>query len=392
MLHDVRFDGRPVLHRGSCAEMIVPYGEPHPMHAWRTYFDAGEYGLGACTNSLELGCDCVGEIRYLDAHLVDRGGRPRTLANAICLHEEDAGLLLKHSDELAGRVEVRSARRFVVNSMVTVGNYDYAFRWYLGLDGSIECEVQLHGVVSTMALAPGEQPVGQHDRRPRPRRAEPPALLLLPPRSRRRRDAQQRARGRVRAGARRAPRTRSATRSARACTPLASESEARRDSDERAARVWHVVNPGAAQRPRRRDRLSPGAAARRLDDARAARTRASRARAGFAAPHALGHAATTRRSGIPSGRYPYGTRETIGLPQWSEADRPLEETDVVLWYTVGTTHFVRPEDWPIMPVARVRASGSSPSGSSTATRRSTSRRRMPATAGVPCGLDLAGDR
>jgi len=25
---------------------------------------------------------------------------------------------------------------------------------------------------------------------------------------------------------------------------------------------------------------------------------------------------------------------------------------VVLWYTVGTTHFVRPEDWPIMPVAR----------------------------------------
>ena len=36
----------PVLHRASCAEMIVPYGEPHPMHSWRTYFDAGEYGLG----------------------------------------------------------------------------------------------------------------------------------------------------------------------------------------------------------------------------------------------------------------------------------------------------------------------------------------------------------
>ena len=44
--------------------------------------------------------------------------------------------------------------------MVTVGNYDYAFRWYLHLDGSIECEVQLHGIVSTMALAPGEQPAG----------------------------------------------------------------------------------------------------------------------------------------------------------------------------------------------------------------------------------------
>ena len=160
VLHDVRFDDRPVLHRASCSEMIVPYGEPRLDHAWRTYFDAGEYGLGGCVNSLALGCDCVGEIRYLDAHLVDREGRPRAVPNAICLHEEDAGLLWKHSDELAGRVEVRRARRLVVNSMVTVGNYDYAFRWNLHLDGSIECEVQLHGIVSTMALSPGEQPLG----------------------------------------------------------------------------------------------------------------------------------------------------------------------------------------------------------------------------------------
>ena len=26
------------------------------------------------------------------------------------------------------------------------------------------------------------------------------------------------------------------------------------------------------------------------------------------------------------------------------------DTDVVLWYTFGVTHFVRPEDWPVMPV------------------------------------------
>ncbi|MDX6599460.1 MAG: primary-amine oxidase [Gaiellales bacterium] len=349
VLHDVRFDGRPVLHRASCAEMIVPYGEPHPMHAWRTYFDAGEYGLGACTNSLALGCDCVGEVRYLDAHLVDRAGRPRALPNAICLHEEDAGLLWKHSDELAGRVEVRRARRFVLNSMVTVGNYDYAFRWYLDLDGSIECEVQLHGIVSTMALAPGEEPVGstvvdrglaapnhQHffcfrldldvdgvansvrevEAEPMPAGPENPLGNAF--------------RAHV--------------------TPLARESLARRDSDERAARVWHVVNPN------RRNALG-GEVGYRLVPQHGVTTMLAQPdarvsqRAGFAR-HTLWVTRHDEAERHPSGRYPYGQTETVGLPQWSEADRPLDDCDVVLWYTVGTTHFVRPEDWPIMPVAR----------------------------------------
>ena len=378
VLHDVRFDGRPVLHRASCAEMIVPYGEPHAMHAWRTYFDAGEYGLGACTNSLALGCDCVGEIRYLDAHLVDRGGRPRAVRNAICLHEEDAGLLWKHRDELAGRVEVRRARRFVVNSMVTVGNYDYAFRWYLHLDGSIECEVQLHGIVSTMALAEGERPAGssivdrglaapnhQHffcfrldldvdgagnsvrevESEPVPDGPGNPLGNAF--------------RARV--------------------TPLVRESVARRDSDDRAARVWHVVNPSC------RNALG-GETGYRLVPQYGVATmlaqpgaRVSR-RAGFAR-HTLWVTRYDDAERHPSGRYPYGQPETVGLPQWCEADRSLEDSDVVLWYTVGTTHFVRPEDWPVMP-APVRASGWSPSGSSTATRRSTSRRPAPATVGA----------
>ncbi len=162
VLHDVRYDGRPVLHRGSCPEMIVPYGESDPMHNWRTYFDAGEYGLGASINSLELGCDCLGEITYLDAWLSDHRGEPQRIANAICLHEEDAGILWKHTDHATGHVETRRGRRFVVNAMATVGNYEYAFRWYLGLDGTIEVEVQLHGIVSTIAVAPDRAPSGSN--------------------------------------------------------------------------------------------------------------------------------------------------------------------------------------------------------------------------------------
>ena len=133
-------------------------------------------------------------------------------------------------------------------------------------------------------------------------------------------------------------------------TPLERESEARRDSDERAARVWHVVNPA------QRNRLG-GEVGYRLVPLHGVSTMLAQpearvsARAGFAR-HTLWVTRHDEAERHPSGRYPYGRAETVGLPQWSEADRPLDGSDVVLWYTVGTTHFVRPEDWPIMPVAR----------------------------------------
>ena len=34
----------------------------------------GDYGLGYCANSLELGCDCLGKIHYFDADMVDSAG------------------------------------------------------------------------------------------------------------------------------------------------------------------------------------------------------------------------------------------------------------------------------------------------------------------------------
>jgi primary-amine oxidase len=51
-----------------------------------------------------------------------------------------------------------------------------------------------------------------------------------------------------------------------------------------------------------------------------------------------------------SGEFPNQHEGGDGLPAWTAADRALEDTDVVLWYTFGVTHFVRPEDWPVMPV------------------------------------------
>ena len=45
-------------------------------HYRRTAFDIGEWGLGFMTTSLELGCDCLGEIAYLDAVMHDTRGEP----------------------------------------------------------------------------------------------------------------------------------------------------------------------------------------------------------------------------------------------------------------------------------------------------------------------------
>jgi primary-amine oxidase len=53
----------------------------------------------------------------------------------------------------------------------------------------------------------------------------------------------------------------------------------------------------------------------------------------------------------PAGNYPNQNPGGDGLPKWTQADRNLVDTDIVLWYTLGAHHVPRPEDWPVMPVA-----------------------------------------
>src|SRR5229473_3269936 len=126
-----------------------------PDHYRRTAFDIGEWGLGFMTTSLALGCDCLGDIAYLDAVVHDSRGEPRTVPNAICVHEEDSGVGWKHVDDRAG-AEVRRARRLVISFHVTVANYEYLVYWRFYQDGSIECEVRATGImVTSHTAAPG---------------------------------------------------------------------------------------------------------------------------------------------------------------------------------------------------------------------------------------------
>ena len=155
-LHDIRFAGRPVCYRASLAEMVVPYGSPKTPHYRKNVFDIGEYGLGKLANSLTLGCDCLGAIHYLDCWISDINGDPMCIANGICIHEEDDGVLWKHWDFRTDRTEVRRARRLVISSISTVGNYEYGSYWYFYLDGTFEFEMKATGIINTAACVPGQ--------------------------------------------------------------------------------------------------------------------------------------------------------------------------------------------------------------------------------------------
>ncbi|MGO2110933.1 MAG: copper amine oxidase, partial [Pseudoclavibacter sp.] len=147
---------RPVLYRGSVPEMVVPYGDTSQNRYWISYFDAGEYHLGKNANSLALGCDCLGVIHYFDGVVSDDHGNPAVIPQVVCMHEEDAGVLWKHT-ELGYRPDVRRQRRLVISYFATVGNYDYGFYWYLYLDGQIEVEAKATGLVFTGSGEPGTE-------------------------------------------------------------------------------------------------------------------------------------------------------------------------------------------------------------------------------------------
>ena len=62
------------------SELVVPYRDPSVDHFRSTAFDIGEWGRGFMTTSLDLDCDSLGEVQYIDAVLHNSvGERYRTV-------------------------------------------------------------------------------------------------------------------------------------------------------------------------------------------------------------------------------------------------------------------------------------------------------------------------
>jgi primary-amine oxidase len=359
VLHTVRYtdtDGsggdreRPVLHRASLSEMVVPYGDPAPTHRRKNAFDAGEYNIGTLANPLELGCDCLGEIRYFDAVLADPDGNPLTIPHAVCLHEEDHGMLWKHTDFRTEKTEVRRGRRLVVSFIATVGNYEYGFFWYLYQDGSIEFDVKLTGIMSTGAVPPGTTPthgqllntdglyapIHQHVFNVRldfdvdgTANSVYEVDTVTDP-----------------AG----PDNPLGNAFRTTATRLTSELGAQRRVSLDRARYWEVRSSGA-----RNAVGEPTAYAIKPHGTVVPFVRPEASvlrRAGFMAHH-LWVTPYAEDERYAAGEYPNQHAGGDGLPRWTAADRDVTDRDVVVWYTFGSHHVARLEDWPVMPVQHV---------------------------------------
>ncbi|MET9296311.1 primary-amine oxidase [Streptomyces sp. NPDC003077] len=350
VLHQVAYeDGgrpRPVLHRAALSEIYTPYGDPGLTHRRKNAFDQGEYGAGFLLNSLEPGCDCLGDIHYFDVTSHDQDGNPVVQKNAVCMHEEDTGIIWKHTDFRTGKAVTRRGRRLVVSTFAVLGNYQYGYFWYFSVDGTIRFEVKLTGMISTgafsgarprsgTAVAPGlygphhqhffnmrldvsvdgdrnsvyevdSVPLPAGDRNPHGNGWRTEATLL---------DSEKNA--------------------------------ARRVAHAPTGRFWRVVNPRA------RNGLGEPTGYRLVPESGLLPIEPEGGKAWHRARFVYGHLWVTAydpRQTYAAGDYPWQRRADTGLPAYTAADRPLADTDVVLWHTFGEHHVVRPEDWPAMPV------------------------------------------
>lgn len=135
--------------------MNIPYADPRPPFHKKAAFDLGDAGAGAMANNLKLGCDCLGAIYYLDAILSDDQGRPMPMENVICVHEQDAGIGWKHTNYRTGRAAVVRNRELVVQSIITVANYEYIMAFLFNQAGELSYEVRATGIVSTQPIDEG---------------------------------------------------------------------------------------------------------------------------------------------------------------------------------------------------------------------------------------------
>ena len=343
---------RSVLYQGSMGEIFVPYQDPTTGWYFRNYMDEGDYGLGASGSELVIGSDCPAEATYLSPVMANSGGGADRLPNRICIFERSPGRpLWRHADIVSQARESRPALELIVRYIATVGNYDYVFDWLLDQAGSITFRGGATGIASVKGvtaqslsdptaaddtafgplIAPGRAGIN-HDHFfsirldvdvDGVRNTFVRDKLVVEPQPE---GGPRRSLWRVRP------------------EPATTDSEARyRLSFERPA-LWRVVNPHRQNTlgyPVSYALRTGGNALPLVDEADPPLARA------LFATHHLWVTPYDPDERYPGGAFPNQAPPGRGLPAWTQNGRNVQDTDIVLWYTLGFHHIPSTEDWPV---------------------------------------------
>lgn len=346
---------RPILYQGNVAELFVPYMDPDPLWYFRSYLDMGEYGLGKLTSTLITGVDCPPNAVYLGDAQADDVGAPQVREQVVCFFERATGdVAWRHYDFLDGTNESRTSRELVARSVATIGNYDYVFDWIFRQDGTIRVNVGATGVAEVKAVVPrgAASPGGaaatayghfvadhtvavNHDHFMSYRLdfdVDGTKNSLVVDEIHATKSPQ-------------GPRKSLWTARSRVAKR---ESEAKLHMSMEHPALWRVINPDVSK-------VGGSPTSYELHAGHTAMSLLSaddfpQKRGGFTA-YSLWATAYDPRERHAAGDYPNQSPGGEGLPAWTAKDRPLEGTDLVLWYTLGFHHVVRAEDWPVMPTS-----------------------------------------
>jgi primary-amine oxidase len=377
VLYQVGYDDqgrrRPILHRASVSEIVTAYGDATDFWSWLELHDEGVFGLGASAVAVEPGREVPASALVLDAVLPD-AAQPHVsmrAARRIYIYERDGGNLMYYRQgELAFHAR---ARELVIGFLASFGNYVYGINWIFRQDGSFRFEAELGGEVMTKfvrrqtcevcaAILAGPGPGGGG-----PRTAEGderygtmvhPGLVAANHQHwfnlRLDFDLDGAANAVMENERAHAPGPPHDADDRRALTAshrvFGTAVEAKREMNEETARSWTIYNPAAVSREGR----PAGYTLAPMENAMTIFPPSRRqGAAGFTAHHLW---VTPYRAGelFAGGPYPNQAMPDYddALPRYAGLDT-VYDRDIVVWYSLGMTHFPRPEDYPVMSSTRL---------------------------------------
>jgi primary-amine oxidase len=342
---------RSILYEGSLSELFVPYMSPSEDWYWAAFFDIGSAGSGF-SSSLEVGADCPDNAVFFDQAYADSHGIPQMKSRAACLFEEPSGSMAWRHDD-GSTVESRKMRNLVLRTVGTFDVYDYVCDWIFQQNGVIRVRVGATGV-DNISAAKSRNAVedttgadGRYGRFIAENTVAPDHDHFFSFRLDFDVDGTANSFVREKIQMKRLPPD-SLRKSLWVAEPeiAKTEEQAKARMSMEKPENWRVINPNvknALGYPVGYE-LMPGDNAMSLlaaDDY-------PQERAGFT-DYQTWVTPYRENERYAAGDYPFHSKGGEGLPAWTKANRAIENTDLVLWYTMGFHHVPHSEDWPVMP-------------------------------------------